>query len=173
MNTRNSKWTNGSVSQNSKSFLAVALLVSFLSVALSSGSAMAQHEMPGMAMDNTLLQGTMPANDEVVAVAPESLMLHFGANVRLVKLAVKESEQGEILIDFRYKPTAGVHFTQALPKLAAANYYTVEWAALEASGNLVRGRFRFSFGDGAKPPSSYMGEMDHRMNIMSPDFRLQ
>jgi methionine-rich copper-binding protein CopC len=128
--------------------------------------------MHGMSNSGDLLDSSMPADDAVLAKAPQSLMLNFSSEVRLVKLALKETKQGEILIDFRYDPTAAMRYMQALPSLAAANYYKVEWAALKASGELVKGSFYFSFGDDAKPPSEYMNDMDHEMMIMAPDYRL-
>ena len=148
------------------------LPVSFLLSLLFSPLLAAQHNMHGMSNSGGLLESSMPADDEVLAKAPQSIMLNFASEVRLVKLALKETKQGEILIDFRYDPQAAMHYMQTLPMLAAADYYKVEWAALKASGELVKGSFYFSFGDDAKPPSEYMNEMDHEMMIMSPDYRL-
>lgn len=128
--------------------------------------------MHGMSNSGDLLASSMPADNEVLAKAPQSIMLNFASEVRLVKLALKETKQGEILIDFRYDPSAAMRYMQTLPMLAAADYYKVEWAALKASGELVKGNFYFSFGDDAKPPSEYMNDMDHEMMIMAPDYRL-
>jgi len=149
--------------------LSLSLLLSLLGGSVVLG----QHTMPGMSNSGGLQLSTMPADDEVLAKAPQSIMLNFESEVRLVKLALKETKQGEILIDFRYSPAASMHYMQALPALAAADYYKVEWAALDAKGALVKGSFYFSFGSDAKPASSYMEEMDHDMQmIMSPDYRL-
>ena len=136
---------------------------------------LAQHETHDMSATGAAHVITMPDNDEVLAVAPESIMLHFESDVRLVKLALKEPSQGKepIDIDFRYQPGTGVHFVHALPELAAADYYTVEWAAFDTDANLIRGVFYFSFGENARPPSSYTGRMEHSGNIISPDYRLQ
>jgi methionine-rich copper-binding protein CopC len=128
--------------------------------------------MHDMSDDGGVHGETMPANDEVVAKSPESIMLHFESEVRLLKLALKETRQGEIDIGFRHNPTAGVHFMQSLPMLAPADYYRVEWAVLDAGGQLIKGSFYFSFGDDAKPPSYYLDQMEHPDHIMSPDYRL-
>lgn len=141
-------------------------------LAMFSPLALAQHEMHDMAETADTRLQSMPANDEVLAAAPESLMLHFESEIRLVKLALKGSGQGFANINFRYNPRPGVHFTQSLPKLEEANYYTVEWAAFDSEENLMRGMFRFSFGDEARPPSEYMQEMEHSVNPISPDYRL-
>lgn len=147
-------------------------MIGFMISLLSSSTLLAQHTMPGMSGGTGLHVSTMPADDAVLAKAPESIMLNFQTEVRLVKLALKETRQGEILIDFRYNPTASMHYTQPIPPLAAANYYKVEWAALDRSGKLVKGSFYFSFGENAQSPSSYMEGMDHNMQIISPDYRL-
>jgi hypothetical protein len=114
----------------------------------------------------------MPANDAALAAAPGSLMLHFESEMRLVKLALKAPEYGFIDIGFRYQPVPDVHFMQSLPTLAAANYYSVEWAAFNANEELIKGIFYFSFGDNARPPSYYLDQMHHPGPIMSPDYRL-
>ena len=139
---------------------------------LASTLTLAQHDMQGMSNLGGMQLMTKPENNEVLGKAPQTLTLEFESDVRLVKLALKEAKQGEILIDFRYTPTASKHYSQKLPALAVANFYKVEWAALRASGELVKGSFYFSFGENAKPPSHYMEQMDHQMLIPSPDYRL-
>lgn len=148
------------------------LSISFVLSLLFSPLLSAQHAMHGMSNSGDLLASSMPADNEVLAKAPQTIMLNFASEVRLVKLALKETKQGEILIDFRYDPAAAMRYMQTLPILAKADYYKVEWAALKASGELVKGNFYFSFGDDAKAPSEYMNEMDHEMMIMAPDYRL-
>lgn len=146
------------------------VLIQLLLLATWSPLTLAQHEMHNMAASVEL--NSMPANDEVLAAAPESVMLHFGSEMRLVKLALKAPEHGFVNIDFRYNPKSGVHFTQSLPVLAAANYYTFEWAAFNSDEELLKGSFHFSFGDDARPPSYYRGQMegmDH--DAMPLDYR--
>jgi len=160
------------VTPNSKFFSGLLLATSFLISVLGSSLVLAQHEGHDMSNAGGVHVETLPDNDEVLAKAPDSLMLHFESEVRLVKLAVKEVKQGEVYIDFRYRAEAGVHFMQSLPMLAAADYYKVEWAALDAVGELIKGSFYFSFGEDARPPSYYLNLIDHPDHIMSPDFRL-
>lgn len=163
-----SEFTRQARKINSVFLLSLSLLLSLLFSPLLG----AQHAMHGMSNSGDLLDSSMPVDNAVLAKAPQSIMLNFASEVRLVKLALKESKQGEILTDFRYDPTAAMHYMQSLPMLAAADYYKVEWAALKDTGELVRGSFYFSFGDDAKPPSEYLNEMDHEMMIMAPDYRL-
>jgi methionine-rich copper-binding protein CopC len=131
---------------------------------------LAQHTMHIMPAEGDLQVATMPENNEVLAAAPSSIMLHFESDVSLVKLVVKEARQGFIDIGFRYQH--GVHFVQPLPALAAADYYTAEWAVLDDQGKLIKGTFHFSFGAEAKPPSFYLDQMEQMQHIMAPDYRL-
>lgn len=94
-----------------------------------------------------------PLDDAVLKEAPVSLSLDFPQRVRLVKLVLRNSLQDWIDINFRYNPRVGDSFTLPLPDLAAATYYTADWAILAANDQLVRGSFSFSFGPDAKPPS--------------------
>ncbi len=134
----------------------------------------AQHGAHGMPASGNKQVISMPDNDEVLAVAPESVMLHFQSNVRLVKLVLKEPSQGKEPIDigFRYRDGTGVHFVQPLPVLPDADYYFVEWAAFDANSNLIKGAFYFSFGENARPPSFYLDQMMHMDTFISPDYRL-
>ena len=127
--------------------------------------------MPGLGQQPVM---SMPADDEVLLVSPQSISLHFDSAVRLVKLVVKDPSKGKDGVDigFRYSNEMRAEFVQPLPALAAANYYRVEWAAFDARQRLIKGQFFFSFGKDAKPPSHFMDQMQHRMNIMSPDYRL-
>lgn len=113
-----------------------------------------------------------PADDAVLPVAPQSLQLHFPASVRLVKLALRDSDSGLTDIGFRYDPQSSQVYTQVLPVLGVADYYTVEWAVLDDSEQLVKGNFHFAFGPGARPPSYYLARREQMRHIMVPDYRL-
>jgi methionine-rich copper-binding protein CopC len=135
--------------------------------------AQAQHTMHNMGGgDSEVSVQTMPADDAVMASQPEMLMLNFGPMVRLVKLAVRTSESDLLDIGFRYSPRAGHEFTQRLPQLQAADYYTVEWAVLDDTESLVKGNFHFAVGPNARPPSYYLNQMEQMPHIMAPDYRL-
>jgi methionine-rich copper-binding protein CopC len=152
-----------------REILAIPLL--FL-VLTASPLSMAQHEMHGMSSAGDLAVTTMPGDNEVLAGAPDSLMLAFESDMRLVKLVIKESGKEIVDIGFRYRPVAGMHFMQNLPKLNEADYYAVEWAVLDGEGKLIKGSFHFSFGANARPPSYYLEQMEHPQHIMAPDYRL-
>lgn len=160
--------------QGGKNYPGLLPLISLLVALLFSPLALSQHEMHNMPDSGGLHVISMPDNDEVLGSAPESIMLHFESEVRLVKLALREPGQGKdpIEIGFRYRPEAGVHFVQSLPVLSPADYYIVEWAAFDANQSLIKGVFYFSFGDDARPPSYYLDQIKHPEHIMSPDYRL-
>ena len=135
--------------------------------------AQAQHAMHDMnAGDGELALATMPADDAVLASQPDRLMLDFGPEVRLVKLAVRTPDSELLDIGFRYSPRANDEFSQPLPELQAADYYRVEWAVLDTNEALVKGNFHFSVGPDARPPSYYLDQMEQMQHIMAPDYRL-
>ena len=145
-----------------------------LSSALFSAASFAQHGSHGVINTGEGFVATMPHHDQVMAMAPDSIMLQFESSVRLVKLALKEPSQGKEPIDigFRYREGESKHYTQSLPPLPPANYYVVEWAALDSSGQLVKGTFHFAFGKNAMPPSHHIERMNHPDSVPSPDYRL-
>jgi len=136
------------------------------------GTALGQHAGHNMSnMSATELQ-TMPADDAVLASAPERLMLHFDSDVRLVKLALRDADSDLLDIGFRYRPVTGMEFMQSLPALPDSDYYRVEWATLDADGELSKGNFHFAFGANARPPSYWLEQMEQMQHIMAPDYRL-
>jgi len=144
-----------------------------LLLSLLASAAHGQHAMHNMGGgDNELGVQTMPGDDAVMATQPDMLMLQFGPMVRLVKLAIRTSDSDLLDIGFRYNPRAGHEFTQRLPELQAADYYTVEWAVLDQEETLVKGNFHFSVGPNARPPSYYLNQMEQMPHIMAPDYRL-
>lgn len=137
------------------------------------GPALAQHAMHSMGDGAAAIDvDTMPADDAVLASAPNEVMLHFGPMVRLVKLAVRDPENGLVDIGFRYDPAPGHEFAQTLPELPEEDYYTVEWAIIDRAGTLTKGNFHFAFGPNARPPSYWLDQMEQMRHIMAPDYRL-
>ena len=161
--------------QEDKSFAGVLLFAWVLATLLISPLSLAQHDMQNMSMTDGVHVVTMPKNDEVLATGPESIMLEFESDVQLVNLALRDPSQGKEIIDigFRYRHGTVRHFMQPLPVLSAADYYVAEWTVFDVNGRLLKGNIYFSFGDDARPPSTYRMEMNHDMQLISPDYRLQ
>ena len=96
---------------------------------------------------------TIPANDEVLDVAPETLSIEFPDAVRLVKFTLRNHTREWIDINFRYSPSAGVRYDLPIPALTSAKYYIAEWAVLGVNDQLIHGSFSFAFGPDARAPS--------------------
>lgn len=131
----------------------------------------AQHVMT-INSNSDVVTETAPAEDEVLAEAPADLMMRFSTYVRLVKLSLKAPGDEPVDIGFRYDPDASRVFFWNLPPLPAADYYTVEWAAIDPSNFVARGSFSFSFGPNARPPSELIPEEEELAPVIVPDFRL-
>ena len=96
---------------------------------------------------------TSPADDAVLAMAPDELELVFPDNMRLVKLTLRDENRQWVEINFRYSPNPRRSYIWKLPELPPAVYYTADWAVLSPREQLIRGSFSFAFGIGAEAPS--------------------
>lgn len=153
---------------------AAAALSATLLVAAALPASHAQHSMMHSAgNDGGIVAETMPADDAVLATAPERIMLRFDDDVRLVKLTLRNPQRDMIDIGFRYDPRPDQQFMHPLPSLDSADYYIADWAVINDQERVVHGTFHFAFGPDAQPPSSIMEEMEEMRHIMAPDYRLQ
>jgi methionine-rich copper-binding protein CopC len=142
-----------------------------LLITLLAASSHAQHVMT-INSNSDVVTETAPVENEVLAEAPADLMMRFSTYVRLVKLSLKAPGNEAVDIGFRYDPDASRVFFWNLPPLPAADYYTVEWAAIDSSNFVARGSFSFSFGPNAKPPSELIPVEEELDPVIVPDFRL-
>jgi len=153
--------------------IAKLMVLATLATVLSPSLLFAQHGGHTMVVpaDSPFIARTNPADDAALAAAPGGLELIFVEEVRLVKLVLRNADQEIQDIGFRYEPGAAMGFSQTLPTLSESDYYRVEWAALDGQGSLLRGRFHFSFGAEAEPPSYYLNQMpamEHSMGSGPP-----
>lgn len=118
-----------------------------------SQSAMAQHNH-GRRNTVELEYESIPSHDEVLELAPEDLVLRFNEYVRLVKFTLKVEDREMLDINFNFALNANKVFIQPIPALKSADYYTAEWAVLNADSVLVFGYFCFSFGANARVPTT-------------------
>lgn len=149
-------------------------LLSFLAIflILLAPTAYGQHIMDGGASASDVEMQSTPADDQVLPASPKDLMLRFSTYVRLVKLTLKAPDEDIVEIGFRYSPEASRVFFWELPDLPEADYYTVEWAAIDPANLVARGSFNFSFGSNALPPSQIIPEEEELEHVTVPDFRL-
>jgi len=131
----------------------------------------AQHVMT-INSNSDVVTETAPPDDAVMPTAPADLMMRFSTYVRLVKLVLKAPGDKPVDIGFRYHPEASRVFFWDLPALPAADYYTVEWAAIDPLNFVARGSFNFSFGPDARPPSELIPKEEELAPVIVPDFRV-
>lgn len=138
---------------------------------LASQPAQAQHVMTINSNSAVVLE-SQPEDDEVMETAPQELMLRFSTYVRLVKLTMQGPDEKFVNIGFHYDPEVSRVFFLDLPELPAADYYTVEWAAIDPENLVARGSFSFSFGPNAAPASTLIPEEEVLEPVIVPDYRL-
>ncbi len=103
---------------------------------------------------------TLPMHDEVLEGQPEYLILRFNDYVRLAKFTLKADDVIPVDIGFKFDVKSSRVFTQILPELAPAAYYTAEWAAITEDNKIYTGHFCFSFGPGAVPPTQILEALE-------------
>ena len=100
--------------------------------------------LASVAIAHTQLSSSVPAQDTVVAAAPEELVLTFSTDVRITALTLTDA--AAVSYDLGALPTsAQQEFSIPVPALAAG-YYTVVWRAVGADTHVVSGEIHFSVG---------------------------
>lgn len=133
-------------------FLKYSLALTLISL-LATESAYGQHNH-GRRRVIEIDHDTVPLHDEILDKAPEYLIIRFNDYVRLAKLTLKAEDIKPIDIGFKFDIRNNRVFTQSLPELEPASYYTAEWAAISNDNKMYYGFFCFSFGPGAVVPTS-------------------
>lgn len=140
---------------------------------LASTTVFAQHVMDPNASSSDVEMESSPANDEILPQSPQDFMLRFSTYVRLVKLSVKGPDGKFVNVNFRYRTDASRVFFWDIPTLPDADYYTVEWAAIDPRNLIARGTFSFSFGPNAQLASELIPEEEVFDHVVTPDYRIQ
>lgn len=114
---------------------------------------------------------TFPKDDSVLVSAPQSIILSFRVDVRLLKLILLAEDGRWVDIGFRYDPDrVGDSFVYPLQEsLPPAKFYTVKWSVLGDNNELMNGEFSFAFGDGAIPPGEYLENLDSGLTEILPE----
>lgn len=103
-----------------------------------------------LAYAHTELAGSAPADRATLEAAPEQLMLHFSAPVRLTALGVQRA--GGAKQDLGPLPTAASKdFAVPAPTALAEGAYTVTWRAMSEDTHVMTGEFAFTVGHAAMP----------------------
>ncbi len=91
------------------------------------------------------LISSSPADGDVLAAAPQAIKMKFRSTARLVRLALKGAQSGEVTLSEEHLMVEKHHHTVALPAIAA-DEYEVRWRALREDGHLVKGSFSLTVG---------------------------
>lgn len=158
------------VSSSSRPKLTITLLLGILTL-FWGASTYAQHYSHTYRYTGDVEIDHIPDHDDILAQAPDDLILRFSAGVTLVKLTVKTADEKVVNINFRYNPAANRVFIWPLPELPESDYYIVDWGVVDPERKLMSGQFLFSAGPDAALPSSLVTEEDEA-HIMVPDYRL-
>ncbi len=98
---------------------------------------------PVSAFAHVALTESMPPADSTINTAPESLMLMFTEEVRLLKAAITAQDGKEIDIGFKPMAMAMKHFNVPLPALAEG-VYQVNWTVMGDDGHRMDESFTFT-----------------------------
>ena len=94
------------------------------------------------AQAHTDLTRSTPANDAIVTVAPEEIVLRFSAAVKLIALFIREDGGAEqALEDLSLEPSQ--RFVVDLPDLPPGDYI-VTWRGVGPDSHISSGGFRFT-----------------------------
>jgi hypothetical protein len=97
----------------------------------------------GPSFGHAKLQGSFPANDAQLTVAPKTLTLKFSEAAQLAVLKLSGNGR-DIPLAVDKAAKANETFDIALPALAPGKY-TVQWSAVAADdGHITKGSFTFS-----------------------------
>ena len=98
---------------------------------------------PVSAFAHVALTDSMPKADSTVNAAPESLMLMFTEEVKLLKAAIAPEGGKEMDIGFKPMSMAMKHFNVALPSLSEG-VYQVNWTVMGSDGHRMDESFSFT-----------------------------
>ncbi len=115
---------------------------------------------PVIAFAHVALAGSIPKADTTVNMAPESLMLEFTEDVRLLKVSMTPKDSEELDIDFKPVAAAATHFNVALPSLQEGEYQ-VSWTVMGSDGHRMDESFNFTIDANAEHTGHDAGHGAH------------
>lgn len=115
---------------------------------------------PVSSFAHVALTESMPTAGSTINEAPESLMLMFTEEVRLLKAAISLQDGGEIDIGFKPMAMAMKHFNVALPALAEGEYQ-VSWTVMGSDGHRMDQSLSFTIDADAMNPGHNASQAAH------------
>ena len=97
------------------------------------------------AQAHTYLSESIPADEAVVTVAPEEIVLGFSEAVRLTAVSIRADGGAEKTLEPLPGET-GERFVVGISDLSPGDY-VVSWRAVGADTHVVSGEFRFTVAD--------------------------
>lgn len=97
------------------------------------------------AQAHTYLSESVPADEAVITVAPEEIVLGFSEAVRLTAVSIRDGGGAEQALDPLPGET-GERFVFGVADLSPGDY-VVSWRAVGADTHVVSGEFRFTVVD--------------------------
>ncbi|SDJ96909.1 copper resistance CopC family protein [Microbulbifer yueqingensis] len=91
---------------------------------------------------HTGLQGSSPADGELLEQPPVELQLNFSGKVRLMRVSLAEAKRGKVKLAFMPGAVPEKNISLQLPALETGEY-TVSWVAMGGDGHKMSGDFSF------------------------------
>lgn len=113
----------------------VRALVLALSISL---SALAAHA-------HSPLSSTSPADDAVVAAAPDAIEMDFRGKARLIRFTLTGAGGDEVVLGKDHLMVEASHHRVVLPPIGAGEFIA-KWRAMSEDGHVLKGGFSFRVG---------------------------
>ena len=96
-----------------------------------------------VAIAHSPLKSTTPANEAIIAQAPNEIRLDFGKTIRLTRLAVAHADDKKMKLDF--SGNDGFKKLYLVPfEGMGTGKYLIEWRGLGEDGHALNGTFSFT-----------------------------
>ena len=96
-----------------------------------------------VAIAHSPLKSTTPANDAIIAQAPNEIRLDFGKDIRLTRLAVTHADDKKMKLDLSGHDGFKTLYLVPFEGTSTGNYL-IEWRGLGADGHALNGAFSFT-----------------------------
>ena len=89
------------------------------------------------------LKSTTPANEAIIAQAPDEIRLDFGKAIRLTRLAVTHADDKKMKLDLSGRDSFKKLYLVPFEGMGSGNYL-IEWRGLGDDGHALNGTFSFT-----------------------------
>jgi len=95
-----------------------------------------------VAIAHSPLKSTTPANEAIIAQAPNEIRLNFGKAIRLTRLAVTHADDKKVKLDLSGHDGFKKIYLVPIEEIGNGNYL-IEWRGLGYDGHALNGTFSF------------------------------